>query len=90
MRLINDNIKTDKCHTQGLSVDSKVDGVKSAKYTIFYYNIIKFLQFFIGHKGFKQDLIYSLIYQYMSNSLLNSDVKDDDEKMYEKMNTEDW
>lgn len=57
---MNDDIKTDKWHTQGLFEDFTVDDIKSAKYTIFYRNIIKSLQFLIGYKGFEQDLIYSL------------------------------
>lgn len=53
MRLINDNIIINKWYIQGRFIDFKVDGIKSAKYTIFYYNIIQLLQFVIQYKRFE-------------------------------------
>lgn len=74
---------------QTLSIDFKIDDVESTKYIIFYHNIIKFWQFFIKHKEFKQDQIYSSIYQYASNSLLDLNNKDNDKKIYREINTRD-
>lgn len=43
MRQINDSMEINKWHIESLSIDFRVDSVKSIKYTIFQYNIIKFL-----------------------------------------------
>lgn len=90
MRLINDGIEADEWPIQALSIDSEVDGVESIEYTIFYHDIIKSLQFIIGHKGFEQDLVYNPVCQYASNSPMDPDVGDDDERLYGEMNTGDW
>lgn len=90
MRLMNNGIKADKWHIQGLSVNFMVDSIEFAKYTIFYRNITKSLQFFVGHKRFKQDLVYNPICQYTLNLLLNPNIKNDNERLYKEINTGNW
>lgn len=51
-KILNDNIKINKFHMQGLIKNFRVDNIEFAKYTIFYYNIIKFLQFSKENKKF--------------------------------------
>lgn len=61
-KILNDNIKINKFYMQGLIKNFRVDNIEFAKYTIFYYHIIKFLQFFRENEKFNQYLIYNLIY----------------------------
>lgn len=90
MRLINDSKRADKWHTQGFSMDTKINDIEFVKYTIFYHNIIKSLQFLIGHKRFEQDLVYNPICQYALNSILDLNVKNNDKRLYGEINTKNW
>lgn len=84
-----DGIEADKWYGQDLSIDFMVHSVQFAEYTIFYQNIIKSICFFIGHKGFEQDLIYIPICQYASKTTQNPDIAENNKRLYAKMNKKD-
>lgn len=61
MWLIKNRIRADKWHSQDLFIDSMVDKIFSAEYTIFYQDFIKSIYFLIGLKRFELDLVYTPI-----------------------------
>lgn len=68
-----------------MSIKSLINEVGICKYTIFYWDIIKALRFFIKQKDFTHYLIYTLIQQYIVSSLKKPDFSTIEEQVYDKM-----
>lgn len=76
--------------SQGLNIDGwkqrrftiqpMISGASPVEYSIIYRNIITVLRFLLGHRAFREDMVFEPVRQYNS----------DDKRIYSEMHTGDW
>ena len=63
-----------------ISIQSNIEGTASKEYTLLYRGIIKALRFLLGHRPFKEDMVFAPVRQYNNN----------DKRVYTDIYTGDW
>ena len=65
-----------------MEVEQEIIGLAPSTYQIRYHDIVKVLQFLIGHEPFKHHLSYAPVRQFSGDRI--------DNRIYDEMHTRDW
>ena len=76
--------------TKSLSICSVIADVAPKEYLMYYLNIKPAICFLIGHRLFALHMAYAPVQRYSTDNLENSEIVDEDERIYREMHTTDW